>query len=389
MATNINQGWAHLRTMKIMHIIVGLGVGGAESALKRLVESHQSDSRYRHAVVSLTTVGQGGAQLQDMGVEVRALGMRGVLDVPITLWRLVRLMQSQRPDIVQTWMYHADLMGGLAARLAGCRNIIWGIRATEVAAGSSRATAWVRWLCARWSAWIPHTIVCVAKTSRSVHEALGYSAARMVVVPNGFDLKHLQVTPGHAHALRLECGFAVGDLVVGTLGRFNAAKDQHNFVRAAALLGQQFPAIKFLMVGRGCDAANAELTGWIAAAGLTRRFVLLGERCDAPVCLAAMDVFCLSSRTEAFPNVVGEAMAMRKACVVTDVGDAAYLLGSCGVVVPKEDAQALADGLTQVLNLSTAERAALGQRAHARIAAEFTMDRTRQCFEAVYARVLA
>ncbi len=64
---------------------------------------------------------------------------------------------------------------------------------------------------------------------------------------------------------------------------------------------------------------------------------------------------------------------MRKACVVTDVGDAAYLLGSCGVVVPKEDAQALADGLTQVLNLSTAERAALGQRAHARIAAEFIL----------------
>lgn len=385
----INEGWAHLHAMKIMHIIVGLDVGGAELALKRLVESHQSDSRYRHAVVSLTTVGQVGTQLQAIGIDVRALGMRGVLDVPMTLWRLVRLMQSQQPDIVQTWMYHADLMGGLAARLAGCKNVVWGIRATEVAAGSSRATAWVRWLCARWSAWIPRTIVCVAKTSRRVHEALGYSAARMVVIPNGFDLKHLQVTPDHVHTLRLECGFTVDDVVVGTLGRFNAAKDQHNFVRAAALLGQQFPGVKFLMVGRGCDATNAGLMSWIAAAGLTHRFVLLGERNDAPVCLAAMDVFCLSSRAEGFPNVVGEAMAMRRACVVTDVGDAAYLLGSCGVVVPKEDARALADGLTQVLSLSTAERAALGQRAHARIAAEFTMDRTRQCFEAVYAQVLA
>lgn len=373
----------------VCHVIVGLDVGGAELMLKRLVESHQAHPEWRHSVVSLSSVGKVGAQLHTIGFEVHALGVHSAAGAPGGLLKLVYLLRQLRPDIVQTWMYHADLLGGLAARMAGRKNVIWGIRTTNVSDGGSRTTALVRWLCARLSAWVPNTIVCAAQASRRAHEALGYSAARMVVVPNGFDLAQLQATPAQAQALRSECSLVAGDVVVGTLGRFNAVKDQQNFVRAAGLLGQQFPRVKFLMVGRGCDAGNSQLMGWIAATGFAHRYVLLGERNDAPVCLAAMDVFCLSSRTEGFPNVVGEAMAMRKPCVVTDVGDAAYLLGDCGVVVPKEDAQALANGLARVLSLPAAEREALGQRAHERIAAEFTMDRTRQRFEAVYAQVLA
>lgn len=375
--------------MKVAHIIVGLDTGGAEHMLRRLVESHLDNQNYQQIVISLTDVGKVGQQLQSNGIDVQALGMRSAMGIPLVMWRLVRLIRTSRPDVVQTWMYHADLLGGLAARMAGRKNIIWGIRTTDVSTGGSRATAWVRWLCARLSAWVPDTIVCAAQASRRAHEALGYSAGRMVVVPNGFDLVRLRATSGEVAALRTECGWAAEAVVVGSLGRFNADKDQHNFVRAAALLAQQFAAARFLMVGRDCDAANSQLMGWIAATGFAHRFVLLGERGDAAVCLAAMDVFCLSSRTEGFPNVVGEAMAMRRPCVVTDVGDAAFLLDDCGVVVPKEDAQALANGLAQVLSLPAAEREALGQRARERIAAEFTMDRTRQRFEAVYTRVLA
>ena len=375
--------------LKVLHVIGALGVGGAELMLKRLIEAHRADSSIQHTVIALTSFNEVGRQLQAAGVVVEALGMRSIRHAPVALWRLVRRLRQLRPDIVQTWMYHADLIGGLAARIAGVKSVIWGIRNTDLSISSSRATAGVRWLCARLSCWVPHTIVCAAEASRRVHMALGYCADRMVVVPNGFDITRLQATPMQAARLRTECGFASGAVVIGTLGRFNADKDQQNFVRAAGLLASKHPTVHFLMVGRECDAANAELMSWINAAGLTDRFALLGERSDAPVCLAAMDVFCLSSRTEGFPNVVGEAMAMRKSCVVTDVGDAAYLLGDCGVVVRKEDAQGLADGLAQVLSLPATELAALWQRAHERIASEFTMDRTRERFEAVYASVLA
>lgn len=357
--------------------------------LSRLIQSHLPGVEYEHVVISLTTLGAVGARLQAQGVKVQVLNLGGTWDVLTKLAGLTKIIRQTRPDIVQTWMYHADLLGGLAARMAGIKNVIWGIRTTDVFAGGSRATGGVRWLCARLSRWIPHKIVCAAEASRRVHVALGYRADRMTVVPNGFDLPRLQATPEQVAGLRAACGFSADTLVVGTLGRFHAVKDPHNFVRAAGLLAREYPKAQFLMVGRDCNAANAQLMGWIKDIGCTDRFVLLGERSDAPVCLAAMDVFCLSSRTEGFPNVVGEAMAMRKACVVTDVGDAAYLLGECGVVVPKEDSAALAEGMSKLVGLSVVNRKFLGVQAHARIATEFTMDRTRERFEAVYANVLS
>lgn len=357
--------------------------------LRRLIETQRAQQRgMDHHVISLTTVGEVGAQMQAAGVSVTALGMRSALQAPLAFLRLVRLLRRLRPDVVQTWMYHADLLGGLAARLAGCRNVIWGIRTTDIAKGGSRATALVRRLCARLSCRIPHTIVCAAEAARRLHAALGYCQDRMVVIPNGFDLVRLQAGAAEVAALRQACGLGPELLVVGTLGRFNAVKDQQNFVRAAGLLARQHAAVRFLMVGRGCDAANQALAAWIAATGFPERFVLLGERRDVPVCLAAMDVFALPSRTEGFPNVLAEAMAMGRPCVSTDVGDAAMVLGECGEVVPPEDAQALARALERLLALAPAQRAALGEAGRQRVAQEFSMTRCAERFAAVYEDVL-
>ena len=373
--------------MKILHIIVGLGVGGAELMLKRLAESHRHSTIYEHKIISLTTVGKVGLELRKLGVDVRSLEMGSVLDVPRVLWKLSRIIKLETPGIVQTWMYHADLLGGLAARFAGNRRIVWGIRTTDVQAGGVRATTLVRKVCAWLSSKIPHTIVCAADASRRAHIAVGYDATRMTVVPNGFDLTRLVATPEQRVGLRQMCGFDDTHVVVGTLGRFNPAKDHANFVRAAGLVAQDHPEVRFLMVGRELTSDNAVLMHWIQQTGCADRFVLLGERADVAVCLSAMDIFGLSSRTEGFPNVVGEAMAMGVPCVVTDVGDAAMLVADTGVVVPKEDSSALALGLGQLLTLEADVLHAQGQMARQRIVAEFTIMRARDRFEAVYQRV--
>lgn len=210
----------------------------------------------------------------------------------------------------------------------------------------------------------------------------------MVVVPNGFDVARLRPTSDQRAMLRSVCGFGPQDVVIGTVGRFNRDKDHENFVRAAGLLAQQNGAVRFLMVGRGLDSSNPELAEWMKNTGYAHRFVLLGERADVSVCLAAMDIFCLSSRTEGFPNVVGEAMAVGVPCVVTDVGDAAMLVSETGLVVPKEDSPRLADGLTRLLSLTPVARQQLGQKARARIYSEFTMERARERFEALYKHIL-
>ncbi|MGI0013727.1 MAG: glycosyltransferase, partial [Nitrososphaera sp.] len=147
---------------QVVHVIIGLNVGGAELMLKRLIESHQDNPKYRHSVISITLVGKVGTQLQEIGVEVRALGMCSLMDIPRVLLQLVRMIRAERPDIVQTWMYHADLLGGLAARLAGNRRVIWGVRTTDVESGGKRVTLWVRQVCAWLSRRLPYKIVCAA-----------------------------------------------------------------------------------------------------------------------------------------------------------------------------------------------------------------------------------
>jgi glycosyltransferase involved in cell wall biosynthesis len=370
--------------MKILQVIIGLDVGGAEMMLKRLVESHCDASEFQHVVVSLTGVGEVGLQLRARGVRVLALEMRSLLDAPRILLRLFRLIRLERPDVVQTWMYHADLLGGLAARLAGNRNVIWGVRTTNVGSGNSRATTSVMRLCAAISAKIPRTIVCAAEAARLVHIDAGYDRSKMVVIANGFELTLLASEMATRVDARASLHLDISAAVVGIVGRFNDAKDHANFVRAAGLVADRHPQVRFLMVGRNVDIDNPELGSWIAATGHADRFLLLGERSDVKVCLAAMDIFCLSSRSEGFPNVLGEAMAMAIPCVTTDVGDAAMLVGDTGTVVAKESPAQLAGAISGMLALSENARRTLGQKAQARIRTKFSMERSRERFESIY-----
>lgn len=300
--------------------------------------------------------------------------------------RLLRLVRELRPDIVQTWMYHADLVGGLAARLSGNRKVIWGIRTTGITHGS-RATAVVRRICAWLSGWLPHTIVCVADASRRAHVDKGYDGARMVVVHNGFNPSSMAAAATSLD-LRLQCGFDDSHVVVGNLSRFDLDKDLENFIRAAGFLAPAHPELRILMVGYRSDCERAQLESWIARTGHGNRFVLLRERSDAMNCLAAMDVFCLSSRNEGFPNVVGEAMAAGVPCVVTDVGDTALLVGDTGVVVPKENPAALATGLQRLLAMTPDDRRALGRRASDRVREQFTVRHAQERFELLYGTVM-
>ena len=356
--------------------------------LSRLVGAPADHLHQIHEVVSLTTVGVVGQSLREQGIVVHELRMFSVLGVANALAKLVRLIRHIQPDVVQTWMYHADLLGGLAARFAGHRALIWGIRTTDVAAGGTRATAIVRRACAMLSHRVPRAIACAAEASKRTHIGLGYDASKMTTVPNGFEFSKLKATASDRNTLRLQCSMGGQDVVIGYLGRFHLAKDQENFVNAAAIVARQHSNARFMMVGRDLDAANVRLNQWIQATGVADRFVLLGERTDVARCLHAMDIFCLSSRTEGFPNVVAEAMYMQLPCVATDVGDAAVLLGNTGLVVPRENAAALAQGLATLLSMKPEEQREMGKRASTRVVAEYSIQRARERFTALYHQVI-
>lgn len=370
---------------RVMHVISGLMVGGAERSLLRLV----SDSHgrvFEHAVVSLSLSGPMVGRFEAIGVEVIQLNLK---KNPIGGFvRLFQLVRNRRPDVVQTWMYHSDLLGGIASRLAGNRKIIWGIRTTDVKANGGIAIRVLRSICAALSGFVPAVIVCAAKASKDAHAGVGYRDSRMIVIPNGFDFSQFRQDPLGRSSLREEHHIDDSQVVIGTLGRFDATKDPQNFVNAVGALAEGRPNLRFMMVGRGFDWANDELTAWIRQTGYADRFILLGERNDVPQCLGAMDIFCLSSRTEGFPNALAEAMAMCLPAVTTDVGDSSMLIGNTGLVVKKEDSQALAAALHSLLSMSADDRKVLGHAACERMRAEFSVHKMRSRFESVYEELI-
>lgn len=373
---------------KLCLIITDLTTGGAEAMLLKLMQRIDRE-RFTPTVISLMGLGEIGPRIQALGIPVHALGMRrGGLPSPILLWRLWCLLRQTQPHIVQTWMTHSDLLGGLAAKLAGVPRVIWGIRTTDYSV-ESRSTRAVRWLCARLSYFVPDKIVCAAQASLASSAKAGYDTDKLMVIPNGFDVAALQAQLGTGAEVRKHCGFGASDVVVGCLGRYNPAKDHANFVRAAGLIAARHPVYRFLMVGRDLQKDNAELTALIEATGFADRFVLLGERADPAACLDAMDVFVLSSCTEGFPNVLGEAMAMAVPCVTTDVGDAAVLLGDAGEVVPARNAKALAEAVVRFLELPTIERKAMGHKGQERVQSQFSMDAAARRFADLYEEIMA
>lgn len=370
--------------MKVTHVIVGLKVGGAELMLKRLVEGLNDKNNMQHSVISLTELGPVGQQLLDAGIHVTSLGMKRSLSIPNIFFKLRREIKVQNPDIVQTWMYHADFLGGLAAKSLGIHNIIWGIRTTDVTLGRSNLTIALRKICAQLSYSVPKAIVCAADAGRIVHEQVGYDPSKMKVIPNGFHLEKLQSTPEKRKALRGEYGLNNEHKVIGSVGRFNLIKNQQAFIEAAALIAPKYPNARFMIVGRDNTWDNQELVGWIKQHNLQEKVILLGERTDIPICLSAMDIFCLHSKTEGFPNVLGEAMAMELPCITTNVGDAEYLLNNSEFLVEVNTFHFLAYYINKMLNLSDDIHSELGLINSQRIKKFFSMATTYDEYYKVY-----
>jgi len=372
-------------SMKIVHIITGLDTGGAEVMLRELLRQTPRPA-FDSQVISLSDIGPVGKSIQALGFKVSSLGMRPGLPDIGALWRLSRRLKRLQPDVVQTWLYHGDLVGGLAARLAGIEAILWGIHISFLdAPQSKKSTLAVVKAGALLSHWVPRSIVCCAQSALELHEQIGYDARKMQVIPNGFDLAEFAPHESARGAVRDELGLAPDTPLVGLIGRFHPQKDHANFLRAASLIARSDSRTHFVLVGAGSEWSNGELARPIEDAGLKARFHLLGRRDDIPRLSAALDVLALSSAYgEAFPLVVGQAMACEIPCAVTDVGDSAALVGEAGRVVPPRDAQALAGAIRELLDLSKEERRALGRAARTRIEERFSIQSVAARYHALY-----
>lgn len=374
--------------IRVTHVIDGLSVGGAEVMLANLLR--RSDrSRFESEVISLTGIGPVGEAIRDTGVPVRSLGLEPSPRKALAVLRLPSMVRASRPDLVQTWLYHADLLGGLSTRLVARRvPLVWGVHRSDLDAGwTKRRIAIAAQLCARISGRVPTRIVCCSTDAASRHIELGYDPRRIVVIPNGFDLDAYRPDASARGSVRDELGIPAEALLVGMIARLDPQKDHATLLEAAELVARRVPDAHFILCGLGVHASNPPFAALAHRhPGLAPRLHAVGLRRDIPRIDAALDVAVLSSiGGEAFPLAIGEAMASGVPCVVTDVGDAPELVGDTGLVVPRNNPTALAAAVADLLTLPVEQRRAKGAAARLRIQQRYELDHVVARYEALYA----
>jgi glycosyltransferase involved in cell wall biosynthesis len=364
----------------ILHLITDLDSGGAEQMLARLAV-RLDRRRHRSVIVNMTGGGSLAPALAGAGIEVFSLEMRRDWPDPRGLTRLIRILRQVRPDILQTWLYHADFLGSLAwaAARIPCR-LFWNIRGTETLDADIIRRLLV------WLSRTPEIVVVNSLAGRRFHEALGYRPRSWVHIPNGCDTAVFRFDPQGRKSLRSELEIADDMVAIGLPARYHPMKDHDNFLAAAARLKAEHPQAVFIVVGIGADTSNRPLSDAIAGHGLRSDVHLLGNRADMVTVYSALDIVTLSSAFgEGCPNVLIEAMSCGVPCAATDCGDTAKLLGAHGRVVPPRDPHALAAAWEQLIALGSNGRQRLGSEARRRVAEHYDLDAITARYEALYA----
>lgn len=376
--------------MLVTHIITGLTQGGAENVLYRLIQAQSDPSK--HSVISLMDEGIFGARLRALDVEVRCMGLkRGGIPSPTVIWRLSRWLRQIRPTVVQTWMYHADLLGGVAARLVGIP-VCWGIRQSNLSPDHNRyTTLQVARLNARLSRWLPSRIVSCSARAVQAHRSLGY-ADKFVVIPNGFDLSYFKpASPERRSLIRHALGLPEGSKVIGHLGRSDPQKDHVTLLKVFEQVAVRYDDAYLLLAGRDLEHGNPYLDELLVQTGtsaLVSRIKALGQRDDAPDLMTAMDVFLLSSVGEAFPNVVAEAMACGTPCIVTDVGDSKEIVDDTGWIAPPGNMPQITAAVLEALEEPERTYILRRQRARRRVEENYRIDRMVAGYQSVWDEAL-
>ena len=325
-----------------------------------------------------------------MGVPVYSLNMprgRATAHGLVKLWRLLRMM---RPRILQTWLYHGDLLGLIFGKLASIRNICWNIRCSYMDWERYRfSTKWAVKMCSYLSSF-PQAIITNSLEARKFHVGLGYKAKRWKVIPNGFDLERFKPDREAKPRLLNELGISAqfkgeenNTILIGFIARHDPMKDHPTFFKAASELIQERGNVHFILSGNGIKPENRSIAMQIPDIW-KNHFHLLGEREDIEKITAALDIASLVSHGEGFPNVICEAMACEVPCVTTDVGDAAFIVNNTGYVVPPSDSKALAGAWKALIDLGSDGRRELGLSARNRVITHFELPKVVKDYEDFY-----
>ena len=371
--------------LRVLHVINDLSLGGAETLLWRLT---QLPSPVEHRIVSLGPPEWYSKTLEDQGIPVDYFEMRSPLAMASGIFRLRRLIRQSGADVVQCWLYRSNVVGGVAARMAGVP-VSWGVHCSSLKPlkPSSRALVY---LSGALAPFVPGFIINCSKESAELHARLGYAAAPGAVIHNGYDPSRFHPDAASRHAMRRRLGIAPEEFVIGSVARWHPQKDIPNLLAALRIVSERGVPIRCLLIGNGLEEGNPALMQAIGESGCGEFVSALGMRTDVPELARAMDLHVLAScGSEAFPNAVAETMLSGTPNVVTDVGDSALIVGDAGWVVPPRSPEQLADAILAAVRMKSDGQAWEDRRAAARerIAQSFTEERMAEAYSEVWYRL--
>ena len=360
---------------KILYVITGLGTGGAEMMLYKVLSRIDRD-KFAPEIVSLLDRGTFGDHFEALDIPVHTLNMPVGIPTVKGFMKLVKLLNSVKPDLLQGWMYHGNIAAQVGNWFAQRKvPVCWSIHHSIDSLANEKFTLAST---IRLTTWLSHyvsKIVFSSQRSKQQHEALGYANNNTQLIHDNFDVSRFQPLPEARNQVRQTLNLSEDTLLIGSIARYHPMKDHANFLRAAALIAPDYPQLHFLLIGSQVTLENLTLTTLIENLKIKDRVHLLGERQDIPQLAAALDIFTSSSAFgEAFPNVIGEAMSCEVPCVVTNIGDSSYIVADTGLTVPPQNPGTLADAWRQMLSLEPSARKALGKKARERILQEFSLD---------------
>lgn len=372
---------------KICFIINKPVIGGAEGFLMRLMGS--INDRFECHLIFLNPDGPLYEKFKENVYEVHSVRFT---KNPLLLFtqtvRLIKLIRRISPQVVHTWLYLSDFLGGIATRLSGTKaRIYWSIRHSNCSFSQNRLhTFLLIRTCGVLTRWVPDAIIsCSVVAARTHVEKCFYKKSRIKIIPNGFNTALLQFNHNDRIEFRTGLNICVNDSkIVAFIGRFDVQKGVDTFISVSKQILQHNRNTYFAFIGSDCVRENNELWQMISDAGLIEHAILMGPVMNIRKCYSGLDLAIIASRGEAFPNVLAEVMSMGIPVVTTNVGDIPIILEGIQECFDVADINGMAAKSVELLELSEDQKRSLSAKMRNRIVERYSLDKINSQFVDIY-----
>lgn len=331
----------------IIHIISGLGNGGAEACLFRLIIANPD---YTHIVISIKDKGFYGDKLAENNIKVITLNLRNYVFIIPILFKIKNILVNEKPDVIHSWMYLSNLIAGFIGYFLKIKNIIWSVHGSVHLPSTKISTFIIILMCSFLSWIIPNHIVFVSNYSIKRHLKLGFCKNKIRLITNGFTIKDEVNIYRNREFLEREFSILKDFKIFAMISRYHPVKDFKTLLLSLKKLKENFKNFKCLLIGHNIYQ-NKELEFLVNSYQLNTNVLLVGEIRDITSLMSGFDLLFLSSLSESFPNVIIEAMANGTPCISTNVGDISLIIDDeTGWVIPKSNPQAFSRSILLAIN---------------------------------------